>query len=58
VTPGIVGKKPFCCVYLLEVNDSEPIVRPWKPPRKPMNRPRPLTLRASLSAASTDSVPL
>ena len=58
VTPGIEGKKPFCCVYLLEVNDSEPIVRPWKPPRKPMKRPRPLTARASLSAASTASVPL
>ena len=25
VTPGIVGKKPFCCVYLLEVNASEPM---------------------------------
>jgi hypothetical protein len=36
VTPGIDGAKPFCCVYLLDVNESEPIVRPWKPPRKPM----------------------
>ena len=25
VTPGIVGAKPFCCVYLLEVNASEPM---------------------------------
>ena len=40
VTPGIVGAKPFCCVYLLDVNASEPIVRPWKPPRNPMKRGR------------------
>ena len=34
----MVGKKPACCVYLLEVSDSEPIVRPWKLPRKAMMR--------------------
>jgi len=38
----MLGKKPFCCVYLLDVNDSEPMVLPWKPPRNPMNRPRPV----------------
>ena len=38
--PGMVGKKPACWVYLLDVIDSEPIVRPWKPPRKAMMRPR------------------
>jgi len=42
VTPGIVGAKRRCCVYLLEVKASEPIVRPWKPPRKPMKRLRPV----------------
>jgi hypothetical protein len=39
----MVGAKPFCCVYLLEVNESEPMVRPWNPPRKPMKRGRPVT---------------
>jgi hypothetical protein len=33
----MVGAKPDCWVYLLDVNDSEPMVRPWKPPRNPMN---------------------
>ncbi len=41
MTPGMLGAKPACCVYLLDVNDSEPMVRPWKPPRKPMKRGRP-----------------
>ena len=53
----MVGKKPLCWVYLLEVKASEPIVRPWKPPRKPMKRGRPVTYRASFRAPSTLSVP-
>jgi hypothetical protein len=39
------------------VTEAAPNVRPWKAPRKAMMPGRPVTRRASLSEASTASVP-
>ncbi len=42
----------------LPVTESDPSVMPWKPLVKPTTRSRPVTLRASLRAASTAFVPV
>ena len=55
-TFGAAGRSPRY-FDLLAVSDSDPIVRPWNPPRKAMMPGRCVWWRASLSAASTASVP-
>ena len=56
-TPGSSGPKCLRYLVLLAVSDSEPSVRPWKPPRKAISCGRRVWWRASLIAASTASVP-
>ena len=56
-TPGSSGPKCLRYLLLLAVSDSEPRLRPWKPPRKAISCRRLVWWRASLIAASTASVP-
>jgi hypothetical protein len=54
---GKSGPIPLRYFALLAVSDSEPMLRPWNPPRNATSPGRCVWLRASLIAASTASVP-
>ena len=51
------GRSPRRYFALLAVSDSDPSVRPWKPPRNAISPGRRVWWRDSLIAASTASVP-
>src|SRR5262245_61379065 len=55
--PGISGWKSIWS-SVFAVTDSEPMVLPWNDPKQLRKPNRPVAARASLSAASVDSVPL
>ena len=55
--PGVTMPNPARWRALLAVSERLPSERPWKAPKKAMALGRPVWWRASLSAASTASVP-